>query len=64
MVELHLVKSPEVDEVHEEEGEWIQHGGLILRDLVMPWENSNRVVCAYSYFSSVALSKVLFNIGL
>ena len=64
MLKIRLVKSPEAETVHGEEGEQIPHGGLILRDLVMPWANSNRVVCADSYFASVATSKALLGIGL
>ena len=40
------------------------HGTQVLKGLVLPWENSDRVVCADSYFASVGAAEELKRIGL
>jgi len=44
--------------------EVLPHGGAILKMLVMPWAQSDRIVCADSYFASVTAAKELMKIGL
>ena len=58
MIRLILVKSSEEQEAEremntEQQEEQMNHGTRVLLDLVQPWFNSNRVVCADSYFSLV-----------
>jgi Transposase IS4 len=57
MIELKIVKSPELLSFVENETRHnnAQHnlGTKVLLDLVRPWYNSNRVVVADSYFTSV-----------
>ena len=40
------------------------HGTQVLKGLVIPWANSDRVVCADSYFASVGAVEELKRIGL
>jgi len=40
------------------------HGTQVLKELVLPWANSGRVVCADSYFSSVGAAIEMTRIGL
>ena len=65
MLRLLLVKSEEHSELHTQENEeGIAHGTQILKYLTLPWANSNRGVCADSYFASVSSAEELMNIGL
>ena len=55
MLQLLLVKSGEDSHLHTQENkEGLQHGTAILKYLVLPWANSERVVCSDSYFASVS----------
>ena len=47
-----------------ENGEVLLHGIQVLKDLVMPWANTDRIVCADSYFASVGAALELKRIGL
>lgn len=65
MLKLRLVKSAALEEYHtqmNEEG--IIHGAAVLKDLVINYANSNRIVCADSYFASVQTCEVMKRIGL
>ena len=42
----------------------IIHGSKVLNDLIEPWYNTHRVVCADSYFASVSTAKELMLIGM
>lgn len=66
MLHLKLVKSEELEEDAQlEDGDdTLPHGGKILKQLVMPWSGSQRIVCADSYFASVASTLALQQIGL
>jgi Transposase IS4 len=48
----------------EDESTGLPHGAVVLCDLVSPWYHSNRLVCADSYFSSVAAAQELKRNGL
>ena len=47
-----------------ENGEVLLYGIKVLKDLVMPWANTDRIVCAYSYFASVGAALELKRIDL
>ena len=47
-----------------ENGEVLLHGIQVLKDLVLPWANTDRIVCADSYFASVGAALELKRIGL
>ena len=55
MLRLLSVKSEEDSDLHtQENNKGLQHGTDILKYLVLPWDNSERGVCADSYFASVS----------
>jgi len=67
MMQLRLVKS----QVHEENNAagvvddvGLPHGASILKKLVLPWAQTDRIVCADSYFASVATAAEMKRIGL
>ena len=66
MLRLILVKSADERESEHlntsEDG--LLHGTQVLKTLVAPWTNSNRIVCADSYFASVGCCEELKRIGL
>jgi Transposase IS4 len=58
MLQLKVVKSAEEKELQEKEDDRdLNHGTKVLMDLVKPWKNSNRIVCADSYFCFCAMCK-------
>ena len=56
MIRLKLVKGGS-DHDNVENG--VTHGASILRELVLPWVNTHRIVCANIYFASVTESELL-----
>ena len=40
-------------EEQQDDRENIPHGTKVLNELVMPWANTDRIVCSDSYFASV-----------
>lgn len=42
----------------------INHGTKVMKELVMPWAKTNRLVVADSYFASVQAAEELFKVGL
>ena len=64
MLRLLLVKSEEDSHLHtEENNEGLQHGTAILKYIVLPWANSERGVCANSYFALVSSAEEIIRIG-
>ena len=49
----------EADDNHE-----MLHGAKVLLELVLPWINTNRLVCADAYFMSIPSVILLHNNGL
>jgi Transposase IS4 len=66
MLQLKLVKTSREARNEEDDGDDqnLNHGTKILLKLVRPWNNTNRVVCADSYFASVQTAKELLRVGL
>jgi hypothetical protein len=65
MMRLKLVKTMEEQNAHAQPGDdGLQHGTSVLKYLVLPWARTDRIVCADSYFASVATLKELKRIGL
>ena len=65
MLRLLLVKSEEYSLLHtQENNEGLQHGTAILKYFVVPWANSERGVCADSYFASVSSAEEMMRIGI
>ena len=67
MLRLKLVKNAEAEgegDGLQEDSEGLIHGCVVLKELVKPWYNSNRTVCADSYFASVSTALELGKLGL
>ena len=50
---LRIVKSARNDAEQEENEENTPYGTKVMKKLVLPWDNTDRIVCEDSYFSSV-----------
>ena len=48
MMRLRIVKSAKNEEEHQDDEDNILHGTKVLKELVMPWANTDRIVCADS----------------
>ena len=60
MLRLKLVKTAEEEGANiEEGGDGLLHGTVVLKNLVMPWAMTNRIVCGDSYFASVGACREL-----
>jgi hypothetical protein len=66
MMRLKLVKTAEEESTHAKElhDEGLNHGTVTIKSLVEPWTGSDRIVCADSYFASVATALELKRLGL
>ena len=68
MLRLKLVKGKDLvgedDDDHGPHETSLLHGTQVLKSVVSPWFGSNRIVCADSYFASVAAAKELYQNGL
>ena len=53
LMQLKIVKSAGNEEEREDDEVNLPHGTKFLKGLVMPWDNTDRIVCADSYFASV-----------
>ena len=59
MIRLRILKSANNEEEHQYDKENLPHGTKVLKELVMPWDNTDRIVCAGSYFASVPTAEEL-----
>ena len=65
MIRLLLVKSEEDSHLKtQENNDGLLRGTDILKYLVVPWANSERVVCAHSCFASVSSAEEMMRIGI
>ena len=65
MLRLLVVKNEEDSNLHTIENNiGMAHGTAILKYLTLPWANSQRGVCADSYFASVSSAEEMLRIGL
>jgi Transposase IS4 len=66
MIQLRLVKTAEEEASNhgEDHQDHLPHRAQVLRWLVSPWANLDRIVCIDSYFASVAATLELKKIGL
>ena len=64
MMRLRIVKSAKNEEEHKDDKNNPPHGTKVLKELVMSWANTDRIVCADSYFASVTASGELWKHGL
>ena len=68
MIQVRLVKTSEEEstrpqEVDGQQDGMLPHGGKIMFDLIRPWLYSRRIICADSYFSSVATATEALRLG-
>ena len=64
MMRLRIVKSAKDEEGQQDERDNLPHGTKLLKELVMPWANTDRIVCADSYFAAVSAAEELWERGL
>ena len=65
MLRLKLVKTPEAEDAAEQyDGQDLNHGCKVLKQLIHPWIRTNRVVCADSYFASVSTAMEMKRLGM
>ena len=64
MMRLSIVKSAKNEEEQQDDEENPPHGKKLLKELVMPWANIDRIVCTDSYFSSVPAAEEFLKHGL
>ena len=53
MMRLGVVKSARNGEYQQDDKDNLPHGTKVLKELVIPWANIDRIFCAESYFASV-----------
>ena len=53
IIRLRIVKSENNEEEQQDDRDNIPHGKKVLKELLIPWDNTDRIVCADSYFTSV-----------
>ena len=65
MLRLLLVKYEQDSDINaQENNEGLSNGTYILKYLTLPWYNSERDVCAYSYFDYVSSAEEMMLLGL
>ena len=65
MLRLLFVKDEKYSDIHtQENNKGLDHRTAILKYLTLPWANSERGVCADSYFSSVSSAEDMMLLGL
>ena len=57
---LMIVKSEKNKEDQKYDRDNPPHGTKVLKELVIPWDNTDRIVCAHSYFASVPAAEELW----
>ena len=60
---LRIVKSAKNEEEQQYDEENIPHGTKVLKELVIPWANTDMIVLADSYFASVPADEELWKHG-
>ena len=53
MMRLRIVKSSKNKKEYKDDEYNLPHGTKVLKELVIPWANMDKTVCAYSYSASV-----------
>ena len=52
-----IVKSAKNEEDQQDDRDNLPHGTKVLKELVMPWDNTNSIINTDSYFASVPASE-------
>ena len=53
MLRLRIVNSAKNEEKQQDDEDNLPHGTKFPKESVMPWANTDRIICANSYFASV-----------
>ena len=53
MMRIRILKSAKNEEEQQYDRDNLPHGTKVLKELVMPWANTDNIICAVSYFASV-----------
>ena len=64
MMRIMIMKSANNEEEQKYDKENIPHDKIGMKELVMPWVNMDRIVCADSYFASVPADEELWKHGI
>ena len=64
MMRIRIVKSARNEKYQENDEDNLNNGTKVLKELVMPWANTHRIVCAYLYFASVTAVEELWKHGI
>ena len=57
MMRLRIVKYAMNGAEQKKDEDNIPHGKLFLKELMLPWANTDTIVCTYSYFTSVTTAE-------
>ena len=50
---IRIIRSARNEADQEDDEDNLPHGTKVLKELVLPWSNTERIVCADSYFASM-----------
>ena len=64
MMRLRIVKYAMNGAEQKKDEDNIPHGKLFLKELMLPWDNTDTIVCTYSFFTSVPAAEELWKHGL
>ena len=64
MMRLRIVKYAKNEEEQQEDRDNLPHGTKVLKELLMPWPPTHRIVCADSYFASFPATEELWKHGI
>ena len=64
IMRLRIVNSAKNEEDQKYDRDNLTHGTKVLKELVMPWANKDRIICADSYFTSMPDAEELWKHGL
>ena len=64
MMRLRIFKSAKNEEEQQDDRKNIPHGTKVMKELVMLWANTDRIVCVDSYFVSVPAVEEFWKHGL
>ena len=64
MMRIRIVKYAKNEEDQKDDEDNTPHGTKVLKEIVMPWANTDKIVCADSYFASVPAAEYLWKHGI
>ena len=64
IIRSRIVKYANNEEERQDDEDNLPHGKKVPKEIVLPWANTDRIVCAGSYFASVTAAEKLWEHGL